>query len=125
MRFLAPYLARGPLSHLSVNRGSQPMTNEQRLVAFRACVPVSLRNPFPWPYLQPKALLATLAEYNASIPEGGAFNPTEKDAGGNQMPAVGVELDHVFAGLGSRAAEDEIERRSQAMTDAMKHWMRG
>ncbi len=66
MRFLAPYLARGPLSRLSVNRGGQVMTNAERLVAFRACVPVSLRNPYPWPYLQPKRLPAGVVPFRKS-----------------------------------------------------------
>ena len=53
-RFLSAYFAQGPLSGLSVNKGERVHTNAERLVALRECMPVSLRNPYPWPYLQRK-----------------------------------------------------------------------
>ena len=56
MAFLSAYFAQGPLSALSVNRGERVPTNTERRNALRACMPIPLANPYPWPYLQPKAL---------------------------------------------------------------------
>lgn len=53
--FLATYMDAGPLSHLSCNRDGSAFTNAERLRQFRECVLPSLRNPYPWPYLLPKA----------------------------------------------------------------------
>jgi hypothetical protein len=59
MRFLKPYMQRAPLSGLSVTHGDAPVpTNRERLDALRSCLPPSLNNPYPWPYLQPKILPA-------------------------------------------------------------------
>ena len=53
-RFLAPYFAQGPLSRLSVNQGDRVYTNAERLTALRDCLPVTLRNAYPWPHLLPR-----------------------------------------------------------------------
>lgn len=55
MKFLAPYMARGPLSDLSVNRDGSNPDNAERLRRFRLCFSPALRNAYPWPYLAPKA----------------------------------------------------------------------
>lgn len=55
MAFLSAYRAAGPLSHLSLTRDGANPDNAERLRQFRCCLPVSLRNAYPWPYLLPKA----------------------------------------------------------------------
>lgn len=63
MRFLSLYRAQGPLSHLSLTRDGKNLTNAERLRLYRECVPPSLHNPFPWPYLQPKQLAGKVIRF--------------------------------------------------------------
>lgn len=55
MRFLHRLFAQGPLTHLSVTRDGANPTNGERLRQYREHVPPALHNPYPWPYLTPKA----------------------------------------------------------------------
>lgn len=74
-KFLKPYFEAGPLSHLSVTRGDQATpTNTERRDAFHQHMPRALHNPYPWPYLQPKPQMesvADLAKMTFQVVQGG------------------------------------------------------
>lgn len=48
-KFLKEYMEQAPLSALSVSRGdSRVPDNQERLRAYRECVPQPLYNSYPW-----------------------------------------------------------------------------